>query len=818
MPIDLQELVRDLHPDSTILLFGAGSSLPSHGPSVSDIMDHLSKKFGESSEGFTLSEFTQLLEQKSKDRRRLVTELRFMFRGLKPTAGLLNLPLYSWKSIYTANYDDLIEQVYKKKSIPLASISSSFDFGVGSRTNSARLFKLHGTIEKDVSFGDSSRLIITDNDYNLANEYREALFDTLKADLADSNLVIIGHSLSDEDIKSIITRAIQINSQAMSSGRIVLLMYKKDENRAILYEGRGLRVAFGGVDEFFLEMAKKSPGPLFDYQPSDMILEQYPVLVPTVTDVTHQIENAKPDVSRMFNGWPANYADIGQKLTFERSISTTIADYVLSATGICAALLGASGVGKTTAIRQIVLQLKKAGYLCWEHNDDYSLQSSEWMNVARTLRKVGRRGVLFIDDANGHLRDINELIDGLVSEKNTSLVILLSCTRNTWRPRVKSPNLFKCGRTFNLSRLDNGEIDRLLYLVDSTSELSKIVESSFSGFNKMERRRRLIERCEADMFVCMKNIFASESFDNIILREFNELPSNLQDIYRLVSALETSGVRVHRQLIIRLLSIPMFTTLSLLDSLTDIVSEYNIDERRHVYGWRGRHPVISAIVTKYKFNEATRVVDLFELVIDNTLPTYDLEVRSLVDLCNIDTGIPRIPNKETQNHLLRKIVSVLPGHRVPRHRLIRNLTDLGHFDQAETEIRIFEKDFKKTDAPVARLRVELLVARAIETSKLAREDRLAILDQAREKALLGIRRHGQAKAVFAAYCSVGLHILQLSGNPDVFNDAMVKIKEAEKRLFDPDIANIIRRYEHMEAGYTIANAAEEELVPAVDID
>ena len=38
-------------------------------------------------------------------------------------------------------------------------------------------------------------------------------------------------------------------------------------------------------------------------------------------------------------------------------------------------------------------------------------------------------------------------------------------------------------------------------------------------------------------------------------------------------------------------------------------------------------------------------------------------------------------------------MSIAPSERVPRHRLIRNLIDAGAYDKADTEIRIFEKDF-----------------------------------------------------------------------------------------------------------------------------
>ena len=813
MPLSLAELVRDIDADSTILLFGAGSSLPSNAPSVTSIIDGLSRKFSQSNDGFGLSEFTELLEHKLKDRKRLVTELRAMFKSLKPTAGLLNLPLYPWKSIYTTNYDDLIEQSYKRKSVQLDTISCNFDFKVGGKPNSTRLYKLHGTIEKDVSFGDSSRIILTDSDFSHTNDYRDFLYNALKADLAESNLIIIGNSLSDSDLRPLITKAIQLNEEAMSAGRITLLMYTKDDARSALYERRGLSVAYGGIDEFFAELAKKSPGPLFDYKNSDSVLERFPSLVPTVLEVSHQAETGKADVSRMFNGWPASYADIDKRLTFERSVTNTLANYIQTSAGQFAALLGASGVGKTTAIRQAILKLELVGYKAWEHSDDYTIQVSEWLDLARNLKKDNTKAVLFVDDAAGHLRELNELIDGLAAEKIDNLHILMASTRNTWRPRVKTPNFYKKGNQFNLSKMDIGEIDRLLSLVDTTPDLSQIVESSFSGFNRSERRRRLITRCEADMFVCMRNIFASESFDNIILREFADLSTTNQDIYRLVSALETSGVRVHRQLVIRLVRIPMTAIAAVLDNFTDIISEYDIDKKKHIYGWRGRHDVISSIITKYKFSDTSKLVELFEKVIDNLSPIYELEIRSAIDLCNIESGIPKIGDKEVQNRLLRKIMSVLPGERVPRHRLIRNLIELGHFDQAQTEIRIFEKDFRRFDSPVARLRIELLVARATETDGLMREDRLTILEQAKELAASSIKKHSQAKAIFAAYCTVGLNILRLGGGSDTFTEAMKQLREAERRLYDPEIAGIVRRFERLEAGHilNLTSADDEEL-------
>jgi hypothetical protein len=819
MPTSLNDFVAQLVPESTILLFGAGSSIPSGAPGVEQIKAMLAEKFKQESAGFSLAEMADLVEQKTKDRQRMIKELQHLFAKAKPTGGLLNIPLYPWKSIYTTNYDTLIEQAYKKRGVELVTYTSNFDFSPSPNPNYTRLFKLHGTISNDTSLGGAARIVLSGNDYNYTHEYRQHLINTLKADLTNSNLVIVGHSLADEDIKKIISESITIAGQSHSSGRITLFVYTKDDDRAILYEGRGLRVVFGGIDELFAALGKKSPGPLFDYKASDNILERHPALIATVLDIGHHLETSVANVSNMFNGWPASYIDIESKLSFERTITDKIHHHITSGHGIVATLLGASGVGKSTAARQVMLRLRQSGYLCWEHKSDFGLHVKDWMVLAEDLKKNERLGAVLIDDAHFSVREINTLIDDLVSTKNKSLSIVLVASRSSWRPRVKTPNLFKVGKEFFLSKLDDEEVERLLNLVDNQPDISNLVEKTFSGFSRVERRRRLVERCEADMFVCMRNIFATENFDDIILREYAELSEKNQEIYRLVAALETSGIRVHRQLVIRLLGLPMGATMAILENLIDIVNEYSIDERHHVYGWRGRHPVINGIITKYKFNDVKQIIDLFDKFIDNIVPTYQIEVRSIVELCNVELGISRIKSKSEQNRLLRKMISMVPGQRVPRHRLIRNLIESGDFEQAQTELRIFDKDFRGGDGPSARYKINLLVARAAHTPGILREDRLAILEQARDSANTAIRRFPDSKGVLSAHCEVGYEIFRLTGRMAVLDEAMDGLRAAETRLGDPDITDMIRKMDRRTAGLTqVSPVAVEDIETVPDLE
>ena len=574
----------------------------------------------------------------------------------------------------------------------------------------------------------------------------------------------------------------------------------------MLYEAKGLEVAFGGVDDFFAELARERPHDAPVKISSSEPLENYPSLAATTSDVRYEA-TANPDVSRMFNGWPATYADIQSGLTFERQVVKKLSRSLSADDKLIGSILGASGVGKSTAARQLMLSFKNAGISAWEHSADHTLDHKSWIDAAKGLAARQKSGVLFIDDAHLHLFELNELVDGLVREKCDSLKVVVACNRNNWEPRAKSPNLFKYGAQEALSKLSTPEIDDLISLVDREPSIGQLVESSFAGFSLYEKRRRLAQRCEADLFVCMKNIFASESFDNIMLREYAELGEKYQDIYKVVAALETMGVRVHRQLIMRLLGIEADEIGTILRGLADIVTEYTIERKEHIYGWRGRHQVINGIIKRYKYNDPEKWVELFDRVIDHIYPTYDIEVRSLRELCNIESGLATIPDKETQNRLLRKMISTAPGERVPRHRLIRNLISMRRFDQAQTEIRIFQNDFGD-DSPVARYSIQLLTARAVETPGILKEDRLTILEQAREAAVTAMERFSFAPRVFAAYCEVGLATYGISGDEALFQDAMSRMREAEDRIGDPLITKMIRQFDHRYAYKALGSALD----------
>ena len=790
MPIPISELMRHLTPHETVLLFGSGSSLPSNAPSVRQLQDHFEREFHVSGTDYSLSEQTGIIEFKTRNRRSLISSLRSRFKGLKPSGSLLNLPLYGWKSIFTTNYDTFIEDVYKLRGVPAQAYSSNFDFGPKDDPRALQIFKLHGTIDKDISDGVQSRIILTQNDYDFATEFRENLFDRFRGDISGSHLVVIGHSLVDPDIKSVVDRAHNINLKYGGGGRITVLSYSKDLGRAELFESRGINVCFGSLDDFFaglIESLSTTPP-----QPAMVggLLSKFPSLQVNTIDISDVLGHST-SIGSMINGWPASFADIKAGYTFQRNAVNDIVEQFRSSQFPISIILGPSGVGKTTLARQALVELLKSNIYCFEHKSDQLLYAQEWRAFASHLKSIDAIGCLFVDNAHADLNEVNELCDYLSNDGNKSIFVILASSSSQWQPRIKSPSVNRRAKEYPVNKVQSAEIDRLLDLSENVPEVHSLVDDNFKEYSRGERRRRLEQKCEADMFVCLKNIFSSEGLNAIVLREYADLERNLQEVYKIVAAMESAGVHVHRQMIIRMLGIPANQIEILLSGLSDVIHEQTIDEREGVYAWKGRHRVIMNIIAEHKYFSEQKRFTMLKQVVDAISPSYEIEIRTIRELCNTEYGLSTLSDKREQNTLLRKMCTAAPKERVPRHRLIRNLVSLGEYDQAEVEIKLFSSDFQRLDGPATRYKIDLAVARAVRSDGIMEEDRIVMLEKAREVASAAATRFKGNKAVLTSYCEVGLETARLTGSRDIFDIAISHLKAAEESTADKEISRRI---------------------------
>lgn len=794
MPISLKMLCTEIDPSKTSLILGAGAAVPSGAPTGAGLAKELWKGLDKSDpKSDDLIETASILER-LHGRERMVRVVIDTLKHLQPTGGLASVPDFPWLAIYSTNFDKLVEIAYKRAGKSLTAIRSNFDLSNRDQYIGTILYKMHGCITQDRSLGDKPSMLLTEGDYESYGSFRQSIFAKLSDALFSGDVLIIGQSLQDRHLQDLIKKVLGAKKEG-TPGRVYVLIYDKDDLRAPMLEDRGAKIAFGGIDELVHQLSATVPDSIAPETESSPEQVRLPALVASITiDVGHA-KALKPNVSRMFNGGAASYADIVSGCTFERAgIDRHVQGLQATNTPILV-ITGAAGVGKTTLARQIAVRLHDSGVLCWEHNADFPLAHEQWIRIEADLRSAGKRGVLVLDECAHYMRAVNLLAEHVASVPDSALRIVLTAHASQWVPRVKSPVFFRYGTTVNMSVLENTEIYSLVNLVEHNSSISALVHSSFKSQSRDRQIAALQRKASADMFVCLKNIFANESLDIILLREYDQLSDNLRDYYKYVSALESVGMRVHRHLLVRMLGIDAGTIAAALGGLSGIVDEYDIDPRNGIYGWRTRHLVIARKITEYKFSGLDELVKLFDLIVDNMSPAVPVERLSISGLCDNDFGIGAIADPAERVRLYRKLIKLAPGERVPWHRLIREL--LGHestLDEAEYVIRD-AREAVGGDAPIDRYSVRLLMARAQRTRGLAKEDKIALLRRAYELASKNIRFHDRDRYSYAILCDVA-HALQMEDVDEyLMSEAINTMRRGLELICDPEMERDLRGYE-----------------------
>jgi hypothetical protein len=790
MPFSIEDLCTRIDPRKTSLLLGAGASVPSGAPTGAQLAQKLWRAVANlDAQSDDLIETAGILERRY-GRLLLINSLVAILRTLQPTGGLLALPTFGWHSIFTTNFDRLVETSFKKANIPLTPIRSNYDFSSRENRPDISLYKLHGCISQDRSLGDKASMILTEQDYDDFVKYRQSLFSLLQTELLTGDVLVIGQSLRDRHLSDLVKQVLTYKSQG-APGDVYALIYDPDDLRAPLLEDRGLRISFGSIDQFTHALASRHHSVAASAPAEATSLP--PAIVSTVELVEHA-RGRESNVIRMFNGGAATYADIKSGLTFERASLSLAADELGSGKYCCLVIVGAAGVGKTTFARHLLFTLSEKGYVAVEHKNDFPFESKLWIAFEAELRANGRRAVLLLDECTRYLRQSNMLLDHIATITDPALRVVMTANAAQWGPRLKSPVIFKQGRVVELSRLGDADIHALINLVDRNHQIANLVQPNFKNLTRQERFARLRERCSADMFVCLTNIFANESLDRILLVEYDELNPAAQEHYRYIAALESVGMRVHRQLVMRMLSLHADQVKPLLLGLLGIVDEFEINPEQGIYGWSTRHTVIARKITEYKFSSLEEITELFRRIIENVNPAVQTELQSIRDLCDTEFGIGRLGESGVRKDLYRRLIAVAPGERIPWHRLIREFLNEGAFEEAEYAIRD-AIGAVGADAPIDRYRVRLLLARAEFSSGISPSDRLALLRRAYEAARINIDRHAADKYSYRVLCEVAEEMVQKGESPYIFREAIELMRHGADKILDPEMDRELRRFD-----------------------
>jgi hypothetical protein len=812
--LDLSALAERLDPSRTVLLLGAGVSVSSGAPTGAMLSNKLAARIGMTVEGADLSEIATIFESKF-GRKPLIATIKAQFKDLQPSGSLIALASLNWPSIYSTNFDQLMEAAHREAHRDLHLVRSNFDFnGRLGLEGTTTLYKIHGCLSQDVALGHKASMVLTVRDYEDHENYRQALFRALQFEMMTKDTLVIGHSLRDPHLVQLAQTVARLHSEQGTPGRVYCLVYESDENRAILLEQRGLQVAFGSLEEFVEHRLSRSPIALDDEGPGEI---SDPVLSPRLHARTIDIRaaaNHQPNARRMFNGSTASYADIASGYTIQRVAERQTAALLHADERVAVVVLGAAGVGKSTLARRLALTEGQHLDYVWEHNGDFPLDASEWLRVESALRAQGLRALLVIDEATSHLTAVNRLMDTLGEVEDPSLRLLLTANTSNWILRSKSPWFFRRGAEFRLSKLELPDLEAFVSLLDHQPEIHILVEREFAILGRDQQLKMLRDRCGADMYVCLKNIFAAERLDDILLREYADLGEGLKDVYRHVAVVQAMGGKVHRQLVLRLLNVDAGLLQSMLEMLEDVVIEHDIAPNIGLYGWRTRHSVIAEVIATYKFADESEHRSLLMALIGGLNPAVNIEIETARSMCTSSFGIQRLTSDAQQIELLQALIASVPGERIPRRRLIRKYLDLGRLEDADHELRNMKRDIG-SDEVAARYEVILAIKRAEFTQGILEEDRVAMLKEAERLARQCVKRKPADKKTYRVLADVALALLRRTGDVALAVEVAEMARSAEDVVLDPELTDTRRMLEQQVSDAMKARGAPLALTAAV---
>lgn len=779
--MDLAEFVRRTDVEQSVLLLGAGASVPCGGQTgvelARDLCDTLSSGQIESDE---LAEAASLLEERY-GRQALVEALSVKLEPLRPDGPTISLVSLPWQRIYTTNFDQVIERACQEAERSFEVIRSNRDF---TKLDSGRLevLKIHGCITRDRALGHRDSMVLTESDYQEFDNQREALFAKLLFELHTKDVLIIGQSLKDRHLRDLIDEVAKRAKRQNTSNRIRTLIYSSDPARLRLISERGLEAASGSIAAF-IDAVMRSGKSSEASKPRSARGTLPNLLLPRTEKIANSI-NKPADAPRMFNGSSASWADIESGYTFARTIENLHADALEKGDYTYLTILGAGGVGKTTAARRILYRLHKAGFDVYEHVTEFPFTHEPWLEVASSAKAGNRPVFLLVDEASKHLSGLNRLVAELDRESNSYLRIVCTAHLSAWTQRAVSGLLRKSGREETLKILQKQDVRNLVDLIRTQSDIGKLVDPQFAGMSRSNQINAVHTQCEADMFVALKYCFPGDGIDEIILKEYRDLSEDVQEVYKVAALLGATYAMPSRQLILDVVGYSWEEIPVILKQSRGVLTERLVNAKEGIYTWSTRHPIISQVLVRFKYTDQDELYYAYRRIVATLNSAMLLDRNIIPSICNNDYGIGRIKDAYKRIELY-ELLCEKTSLGAPWHKLISNWMDLD-LDKASLAIRRAENTIG-IDSPIQRYKVRLNLVRSAQYRRLGTDDYIALILEAEDVAREGLEKWPDNKYSYLSLVDVGKALHEATRSTRILEDCVPLLDRAYTDLLDNDI-------------------------------
>lgn len=547
-------LIEQIKDGNVILFLGAGAAFDSKHPSNKkpptgvQLANLIAEKFlGKE----YLDNDLQYVSELAISETDLITVQKFVadiFKEFKPGEHHFKIPQYYWQSIYTTNYDLLVEEAYDKAKKCQQVLATFIKNGERIKDkmifpNSLSYSKLHGSITEINSA--ELPLILTPDQYIDYRTNRSRLFERLKAESYENPILFIGFSFADLDIRNTIKELNQLGDARPRSYMVGPYITDAEQRLWDLKKISSIKLSF---KEFMDELdnnisenqrilsglkTKKETHPIEKKfasgvnNPSERLIDFLNREVEYIhLNIASKNTLPKEFYKGYFEGWDAIIKDYD----VERNITEVILSEVFLieeneriTNQELFLIKGNAGSGKSVLLHRIAWEASiNFERLCLFHKSEISI---EYNRISELHQLVKERIYLFIDNVSDKTDDLDYILNK-AKKDGVPLTIICSERTNVWN--IEGEKLFShLTREYTLGYLDNKEIIDLISLLKKHNSLGYLSNKSFE-----EQKIALSEKSGRELLVALYEATAGKPFPDIVMDEYNSIPNEqAQNLY-----------------------------------------------------------------------------------------------------------------------------------------------------------------------------------------------------------------------------------------------------------------------------------------------
>ena len=596
------------------------------------------------------------------------------FEDIKPSDFHNQIPSFTWRALFTTNYDLLIEKCYQQSSDasqslrPIISNEDRMD-EIRSTNNTLPFFKLHGCVSR--THDNKLPLVLTTDQYNESIGNRRRLFTQLYELPHENTIVFVGHSLFDHNVRSVM---LELEKECPDGQRHYLLKpgvdqietnfwaQKKISTIDITFEGF-IRKINDALNETEKRIALVRPPTTHPIQSTfNNHLTPSDELISFLSSSAEWIDKDKSapvkPPEEFFKGVGQDWSPVINNVAINRSLEYRLFEGAIERPEIervpkCDFYIirGEAGSGKTVLLRQLAWRAARTsqGIVLWINESC----SADVDAIKELYVRSSERIFVFWDNAACNNIEINRFLTKI--SKLDIKVTLISAERfNEWNVRCQDLDEIVT-QSFDLKYLSEDEISNLILKLETHNSLGPNLVNKTHD----ERCKELKEIHGRQLLVALHEATMGETFENIVYDEYkNIIPETAKQIYLTVCTLNRLRTSVRAGLISRIHNISFTDFMDKLYKPLEkvVIVKGGSDRDAHYYA---RHPEIAEIVFRRALsNTESRYREYIDIISKLNI-SYSSDRTSFRSLIKAKTLENLFPSLEDVNAIYKNALSTI---------------------------------------------------------------------------------------------------------------------------------------------------------------